>query len=193
MFKNIVKCIGSVNSVLFKKLPCSVPNSSSIQALKFHSLNKHAANLVVPTMSLETITNALMIKSQNIVQSQQTRSNSAHTVIKYSKDKGIRLSEPEVQKRFFRLDWGMWIRTKCGRHKKMFKKSMIQRRRLKYHVMCNANQCNLLDKMVNNQFKVKRYFVDDPYEPYHTREDFPMTARKPRPLPETANFVDTSP
>ncbi|KAL1463501.1 hypothetical protein WDU94_015248 [Cyamophila willieti] len=191
MFKNIIKSIGSVNSVLFNKLPCSAPISSSIQALKFHSLTKHATNFVQP-MSMESITTAFMIKTQNIVQN-QTRSNSDHTVIKYSIDKGVRLSEPEIQKRFFRLDWGMWIHTKCGRHKKMFKKHVKQRRRLKYHVMCNATQCKLLDKMVNNKFKVKRYYVDDPYEPYHTREEFPMTARQPRPLPETANFVDTSP
>ncbi|OWR42659.1 50S ribosomal protein L35 [Danaus plexippus plexippus] len=34
--------------------------------------------------------------------------------------------------------------------------------------------------MVTRYWKKPRYYVDDPYAPYHTREEFPVTRRKPR-------------
>lgn len=84
-------------------------------------------------------------------------------------------------RRFYRLNWGGWIRTKCGRHKKLWKKSPPQKRRLRQHVICNATQSWLLDKMAGPYWRKPRYFVDDPYEPYHQREYFPLTAVKPKP------------
>lgn len=83
--------------------------------------------------------------------------------------KGKRKSVKAVWTRFKRLHWGGWIRTRCGRHKKMHKKSANLKRRLRQHVLINATQCTLLDKMVTKFWKRPKYYIDDPYEPYHER------------------------
>lgn len=101
------------------------------------------------------------------------------SVTKFSLKKGKRKTVKAVIRRFYRLDWGGWIRTKCGRHKKMWKKSSARRRRLRQHVLCNATQSTLLDKMVTKFWKRPKYYVDDPYAPYHTREEFIITKKKP--------------
>nr|CAD7423499.1 unnamed protein product [Timema monikensis] len=76
---------------------------------------------------------------------------------------------------------GGWIRTRSGRHKRLWKKKENLRRRLRKHVFCNATQSWLLDKMVTKYWRQPRYYVDDPYEPYHTREEFLVTRKKPLP------------
>lgn len=101
------------------------------------------------------------------------------TVTKFSLKKGKRKTVKAVVRRFFRLHWGGWIRTKCGRNKKMWKKSSSQKRRLRQHVFCNATQATLLDKMVTKFWKRPKYYVNDPYAPYHTREEFKITRKKP--------------
>ncbi|XP_038219479.1 39S ribosomal protein L35, mitochondrial [Zerene cesonia] len=101
------------------------------------------------------------------------------TVTKFSLKKGKRKTVKASIKRFFRLHWGGWIRTKVGRNKKMWKKTLAQRRRLRQHVFCNSTQSTLLDKMVTKFWKKPKYYVDDPYAPYHTREEFPLTRKKP--------------
>lgn len=103
------------------------------------------------------------------------------TVTKFSLGKGKRKSVQTVLKRFYRLNWGIWIRTKCGRNKKLWKKTSGRKRRLRQHVFCNAVQSNLLDKMVGKYWQKPRYYVDDPYEPYHTREEFMFASKKPKP------------
>lgn len=103
------------------------------------------------------------------------------SVTKYSWKKGKRKTVATVLKRFYRLNWGGWIRTKCGRHKRLWRKSPPRKRRLRQHVLCNATQCTLLDKMVNNYWRKPKYYVDDPYEPYHSREECRFTYTKPRP------------
>ncbi|XP_013142568.1 PREDICTED: 39S ribosomal protein L35, mitochondrial [Papilio polytes] len=102
------------------------------------------------------------------------------TVTKFSINKGKRKTVKAAVKRFFRLHWGGWIRTKIGRHKKLWKKSQPQKRRLRQHVFCNSTQSTLLDKMVTKFWKRPKYYVDDPYAPYHTREEFYLTRKKPR-------------
>nr|CAD7577474.1 unnamed protein product [Timema californicum] len=76
---------------------------------------------------------------------------------------------------------GGWIRTRSGRHKRLWKKKENLRRRLRQHVFCNSTQSWLLDKMVTKYWRQPRYYVDDPYEPYHTREEFLITRKKPLP------------
>ncbi|XP_013165690.1 PREDICTED: 39S ribosomal protein L35, mitochondrial [Papilio xuthus] len=104
----------------------------------------------------------------------------ARTVTKFSLNKGKRKTVKPAVKRFFRLHWGGWIRTKIGRHKKLWRKSQPQKRRLRQHVFCNSTQSTLLDKMVTKFWKRPKYYVDDPYAPYHTREEFYITRKKPR-------------
>lgn len=101
------------------------------------------------------------------------------TVTKFSLKKGKRKTVKAVVKRFFRLHWGGWIRPKIGRKKKLWKKSPAQKRRLRQHVFCNQTQAILLDKMVTKFWKRPKYYVDDPYAPYHTREEFKKTRKNP--------------
>lgn len=75
---------------------------------------------------------------------------------------------------------GIWIRTRAGRLKRLWKKSQNRKRRLRQHVFCNATQSKLLDKMTTKFWHRRKYYVDDPYEPYHTREEFEITRRKPK-------------
>ncbi|XP_076678513.1 mitochondrial ribosomal protein L35 [Andrena cerasifolii] len=106
------------------------------------------------------------------------------TVTKFSLKKGKRKSVKTVLKRFYRLNWGIWIRTRAGRDRRLWTKSATRKRRLRQHVFCNATQSTLLDKMVTKYWKRPHYYVDDPYTPYHKREEFPFTRRKPIPLPD---------
>ncbi|KAJ8709656.1 hypothetical protein PYW08_009660 [Mythimna loreyi] len=101
------------------------------------------------------------------------------TVTKFSLKRGKRKTVKAVIRRFYRLDWGGWIRTKVGRQKKLWKKSSKQKRRLKQHVFCNSTQSTMLDKMVTKYWKRPKHYVDDPYAPYHTREEFNITRKKP--------------
>ncbi|KAL1138063.1 hypothetical protein AAG570_009758, partial [Ranatra chinensis] len=98
---------------------------------------------------------------------------------KFSLRKGKRKTVKAVLKRFYRLNWGIWIRTKCGRNKKLHTKSANRKRRLRQHVFTNATQSTLLDKMVTSYWRKPKYYIDDPYEPYHQREEFSITRRKP--------------
>lgn len=99
------------------------------------------------------------------------------TLIKFSRQKGIRKSVKSVLKRFKRLDWGAWIRTRSGRHKKLWKKSPPLKRRLRQHVFTNATQSWLLDKMVTSFWRRPKYYVNDPYRPYHSRAEYMRTRR----------------
>lgn len=100
-------------------------------------------------------------------------------VTKFSLKKGKRKSVKAVLQRFYRLNWGGWIRTRAGKHKHLWKKSSALRKRLKEHVLCNGTQNWLLDSMVTNYWRKPKYYVDDPYEPYHKREEYCKTRVKP--------------
>jgi large subunit ribosomal protein L35 len=103
--------------------------------------------------------------------------------------KGKRKSVRAVHLRFYRLAWGGWVRTICGRHKRLWRKSPPRKRRLRQHVLCNATQSTLLDKMAGPYWTRRRYYVDDPYEPYHTREEYPLSATKPKPFDPPSGTV----
>lgn len=104
--------------------------------------------------------------------------NANRGVTKFSLVKGKRKSVKAVIKRFKRLHWGAWIRTHSGRHKKLFKKSPALRRRLRQHIFTNATQSWLLDKMVTNFWRRPKHYIDDPYLPYHTRDEYFATKGK---------------
>lgn len=105
----------------------------------------------------------------------------SRTLIKYSIRKGKRKTVKTVLKRFYRLSWGGWIRRRAGCHKRLWKKTSANKRRLRQHVLCNSTQSRMLDKMVNKYWRRPRFYVDDPYAPYHTREEYKFTITKPRP------------
>jgi large subunit ribosomal protein L35 len=101
------------------------------------------------------------------------------TVTKFSFKTGKRKSVKAAIKRFKRLDWGIWIRTKSARNKRIWKKSPRNRRKARQHVFTNSTQSWLLDKMVTTYWRRPKHYIDDIYKPYHTREDFPSTRKKP--------------
>lgn len=114
--------------------------------------------------------------------STQLESVPVRTVTKHSIHKDKRKSVKAVIRRFYRLHWGGWIRTRCGRHKKMHKKSSNLKHRLRQHVLVNSTQSHLLDKMVTKFWKRPKYYIDDLYEPYHQRT-YLFASRKPMPKP----------
>nr|CAG4648395.1 EOG090X0J5E [Moina brachiata]SVE93377.1 EOG090X0J5E [Moina brachiata] len=107
-------------------------------------------------------------------------SQPCRTVTKWSLQKGKRKAVKAVVKRFYRLAWGAWIRPMVGRDKRHWRKTAKRKIRGEKHVFCNATQSTLLDKMVTKYWRRRKYYVDDIYEPYHTREEFPQSAVKPR-------------
>uniref|UniRef100_A0A1B6MMU8 Large ribosomal subunit protein bL35m n=1 Tax=Graphocephala atropunctata TaxID=36148 RepID=A0A1B6MMU8_9HEMI len=128
------------------------------------------------------LTNPLQIggySSPGFLQPKPVLTESIRTNIKFSKNKGKRKTVKVVLKKFYRLHWGCWIHAKCGRQKRLYKKSAARRRRLQYHVFSNATQSWLLDKMVTRYWRKPKFYVDDPYESYHTRNEFRLTRFKP--------------
>lgn len=103
----------------------------------------------------------------------------ARTVTKFSMKLGKRKSVKAALKRFKRLDWGIWIRTRSARHKRLWRKSGNQRRKLRQHVFTNSTQSYMLDKMVTTFWRRPKHYVDDPYEPYHKRETYWSMRKKP--------------
>ncbi|CAH1712719.1 39S ribosomal protein L35, mitochondrial [Aphis gossypii] len=165
----------------------NVPSKTTGSNL-FSSVNKSFANFETNRFyssilsSSSKSTERILDKNTSIVHSnlmlnfnlQQNRN-----LTKFSLQKGKRKTVKTVVDRFYRLGWGIWIRTKCGRQKKMWKKPAARKRRLRQHVFCNAKQSTLLDKMTTKYWKKRRFYPDDPYEPYHDREEFPYTRKTP--------------
>ncbi|XP_074847789.1 large ribosomal subunit protein bL35m [Carettochelys insculpta] len=91
------------------------------------------------------------------------------TVTYYSLRKGKRKSVKSVIYRFLRLHSGLWLRKRAGYKKKLWKKSVRQKRRLREQVFCNKTQSKLLDKMTTSFWKRRNWYVDDPFQKYHDR------------------------
>ncbi|CRK87035.1 CLUMA_CG000845, isoform A [Clunio marinus] len=141
----------------------------SIQSKPLNLTNKIASTPTTSIMSLPGFQNCAF--NPSVIQ--------VRTVIKFSARKGKRKSVKAVLKRFKRLEWGIWIRTRTARHKRMWKKSQSQRYKSRQHVFVNSTQSTLLDKMVTKFWRRPKYYVDDPYRPYQSRESFWITRKKP--------------
>ncbi|CAK1594484.1 unnamed protein product [Parnassius mnemosyne] len=179
----MLRCaISALRTAPLRTAPLRVPyqNASKIiyhDVKNFTSLSaRNNAPPVVPLLKESLVNNKHILDLSHNMWPVHVR-----TVTKFSLKKGKRKTVKAAVKRFFRLHWGGWIRTKVGRHKKMWKKSPPQRRRLRQHVFCNSTQSTLLDKMVTKYWKKPKYYVEDPYAPYHTREEFYITRKKPMP------------
>ncbi|CAH1404642.1 unnamed protein product [Nezara viridula] len=136
--------------------------------------NSHNISYFSKTISIQPSINEFLKPQATDIGFNQNRS-----LTKFSLRKGKRKAVKPVVKRFYRLNWGVWIRTICGRHKKLYKKSANRKRRLRRHVFTTATQSWLLDKMVTKFWRKPRFYVDDPYEPYHKREEFFITRKRP--------------
>ncbi|KAF2365005.1 hypothetical protein FHG87_004236 [Trinorchestia longiramus] len=104
---------------------------------------------------------------------------SARTIIKYDLETGERHSHPGIYKRFTRLHWGVWIRPQQFQHKKLWaRRNKFQ---AKQFMFLSKEHCETFDKMVTTYYRTRRYYPDDPLRPYHQRENFGPTRRKPGP------------
>lgn len=78
----------------------------------------------------------------------------------------------DVPERFMRLGNGLWIRTRAGRRRALWKRRPETLENLKHHVVCNKEQCWLLERMVGKFYKRHHHYPNDPYAPYHVRNGF---------------------
>ncbi|XP_065224154.1 large ribosomal subunit protein bL35m [Planococcus citri] len=124
-------------------------------------------------------TNALLRTNDVNVMPVRTKMNikdnpiEEHRVFNFDRRTGKRSSCEAATKRFMRLRWGGWIRT-IGEKPSDYKK-------FRRHVFCNAQQSRLLDKLAGGWYMKPHYYVDDPYEPYHNREEYLYSRKKPVP------------
>lgn len=82
-----------------------------------------------------------------------------------------RHTDPRALDRFYRLNWGGWIRARGGRGSGMWRKDANKMWWTKQHVLCSRTQSEMLEKMFEQKYRKKKFFVDDPYEIYEERND----------------------
>lgn len=167
-------CIASWN-VLKNR---SILQEQISKSFHFQSFNKCVVN--IPKHSECSALQSNIYRARpNLLQPSNLDQIQKRTVTKFSWRKGKRKTVKVVLKKFKRLDWGVWIHGKCGRQKRLYRKSANQKRRLRQHVFCNGTQSWLLDSMVTNFWRKPKHYVEDPYKPYHSREEFHITRKKP--------------
>ena len=123
----------------------------------------------------------LFLLFRSLLESCQPFKTTIRTKIRYSKMNKEKTARPVIR-RFFRLDWGAWIRTRTGRGKRRYQKSAERRRRLDQHVFCNKQQNKLLDQLVTPFWRRKMHFVDDPYAPYQKRHHISRFFKEKQPF-----------
>lgn len=82
-----------------------------------------------------------------------------------------RHTDPRAFDRFYRLNWGGWIRARGGRGSASWRKDGSRRWWDKQHILCSKWQSEVLEKMFEQKYRKKKFFVDDPYEIYEERND----------------------
>lgn len=81
-----------------------------------------------------------------------------------------RHTDPRGLDRFYRLNWGGWIRARGGRGSRHWRRNGANEWWVKQHVLCNQTQSEMLERMFEKKYRKKTYFVDDPYEIYEERD-----------------------
>ncbi|KAL1246050.1 Large ribosomal subunit protein bL35m [Trichinella spiralis] len=89
--------------------------------------------------------------------------------IRFSPEDGRKVPCTDVLNRFKRLNTGMWIRVRPGRHNKRYMKDEPWLTNSLAHKTCTPLECQILEKMVSRFWQRPKYYVDDPYEPYNQR------------------------
>lgn len=82
-----------------------------------------------------------------------------------------RHNDPRGLERFYRLNWGGWIRARGGRGSRSWQKTGPNMWWTKQHVLCSERQSEQLEKMFEQKYRKKTFFVDDPYEIYEERNN----------------------
>lgn len=108
---------------------------------------------------------------RSLLKVKESCANTTRTVTKFTLSKGTKRSVGTVLQRFYRLNNGLWIRRIGGYKKKLYAQPESRKFYLKQHVVCARYQCEMLDKMVTDYWKKPKYYIDDPYEPYHVRHN----------------------
>lgn len=172
VLRNARSIRGIVTPTIINLARTPLTTTRNFQSYTKTSFFPQQSNGTLQTLGLSQNTSILNIASS--INNQQIR-----TVTKFSIKKGKRKTVKGVIKRFKRLDWGGWIRTHSGRHKKLWRKTGALKRRLRQHVMVNGTQSWLLDKMVTPFWRRPKNYVDDPYKPYHKRDEYFATRKTP--------------
>lgn len=94
---------------------------------------------------------------------------------------GRRHNDVRALDRFYRLNWGGWIRARGGRGTKSWQKQSHQMWWTKQHILCNRHQSEQLEQMFEQKYRKKTFFVDDPYEIYEERSDAELLPYGQRP------------
>ncbi|GFQ88223.1 39S ribosomal protein L35, mitochondrial [Trichonephila clavata] len=166
----MLKALGLFSSNLAKHL--SLPTSNAtLQAFNFSTwksltsvaFKQYGNGQFLSAAQSTSVKPLLAVDNQNV---SQTR-----TVTKFSLKTGKKKSVPTVLRRFFRLHNGIWIRRRAGCHKRLHKRTGEEKYNLRQHVVCTQTQCLMLDKMITDHWKKRKYFIDDPFEPYHDRNN----------------------
>ncbi|XP_005104760.1 39S ribosomal protein L35, mitochondrial [Aplysia californica] len=109
-----------------------------------------------------------MFQSQSLLQRKQE--NVSTTQVRTTTVEMKQWREGRVISRFYRLNWGGWIRTFGGRSRKLYMKTSKERWRLRQHVFVTKKQCKMLDKLVTEQWREPKFYVENAeYDPYHKR------------------------
>ncbi|XP_015186381.1 PREDICTED: 39S ribosomal protein L35, mitochondrial [Polistes dominula] len=168
--------VNNVGTLVFKEYPKLITNVTQIRGFSLLSTQSWLNRDRINDKSLI----GAVTPYGNILSSvQDTTITPKRTVIKFSARKGKRKTVKTVVKRFYRLNWGIWIRRYCAHNKHMWRKTEGRKRRLRQHIFTNSTQSWLLDTMVTKYWRRPSFYVDDPYNPYHQREEFAYTRRKP--------------
>jgi len=176
MLRALTKTASCMAVNIFRQ--CSIPTSINVGNLKsnFVPLNRTFTSILCPTsIKSSTLLNTNLTITGVTVPKVFPMQDQTRTVTKFSLRKGKRKSVKAVLKRFYRLNWGAWIRTRAGRQKKLWKRSAANKYRKRQHIFVNGTQAWLLDKCVTKFWRRPKYYINDIYEPYHKRPECPYT------------------
>ncbi|XP_055946474.1 39S ribosomal protein L35, mitochondrial-like isoform X2 [Argiope bruennichi] len=167
----MLKSLGTISSKLIKNW---IPPVSGILS---KSSNFSTWKLITPVVSQLHINMQPSCSTQNssarsLLAVNNLNANPTRNVTNYSLKTGKKKSVNAVLARFFRLHNGLWIRRRAGCHKRLHKRNHRDKYNLTQHVVCTKTQCLMLDRMITNYWKKPKYFLDDPFEPYHKRNNF---------------------
>ncbi|KAL2728478.1 hypothetical protein V1478_006110 [Vespula squamosa] len=167
--------IENAGALLLKEHPKLITNITQNRYSSFLSMQTWFDRNKIKEKSI----NAVMPHGNILSSVQDTLITPKRTLTKFSLKKGKRKTVKTVVKRFYRLNWGIWIRRYVAHDKHMWRKTEGRKNRLRQHIFTNGTQSWLLDTMVTKYWRRPKYYIDDPYNPYHKREEFHITRRKP--------------
>uniref|UniRef100_A0A7E4UW36 39S ribosomal protein L35, mitochondrial n=1 Tax=Panagrellus redivivus TaxID=6233 RepID=A0A7E4UW36_PANRE len=89
--------------------------------------------------------------------------------IRFDPATGRKRPAQDALDRFKRLNNGMWIRAHPGRNKMRYAKNQIFEETADYFETSTKEECMILDKIASPFWLRRKYYPNDPYEPYHVR------------------------